>query len=59
MKPDSLELNSLKDRFGQRCLDNAGQRSTCLGQKLLADQRIRIPDVSRCPLINDNVFGLG
>src|SRR5271165_2935304 len=42
IKPQSLELHSVKNGFGRRRFDNAGRRSLRLYQKAFANERIRI-----------------
>jgi hypothetical protein len=54
MKPQSLQLHSVKDGFGRRCFNDARQGCGRLGEKLLADQRIRISYITGIPPINDN-----
>ena len=57
MKPKSLELHSVKNGFGRRRFDNAGQGCRCLCPKPFADERIRIVRITGGPPINDNFSG--
>jgi hypothetical protein len=59
MKPQSLQLHSVKDGFGRRRFGDAGQGCGRLGEKLFGYQRIRISYITRIPPINDNFSGLG
>src|SRR5271166_4310943 len=57
MKPQSLELHSVKNGFGRRRFDNAGQGCRSLCPKPFADERIRIVHITGGPPINDNFSG--
>ncbi len=59
MKPQSLELHSVKNRFGRRRFNNAGQGCRRLCPKAFANERIRIVRITGSPPINDNFSGLG
>ena len=59
MKPHSLELHSVKNRFRGGRFDNAGQRSRRLCPKAFANERIRIVHITGIPPINDTFSGLG
>jgi hypothetical protein len=59
MKPQSLQLHSVKDGFGRRRFGDAGQGCARLGEKLFAYQRVRIASITGIPPIKDNFSGLG
>src|SRR5580692_1822688 len=59
MKPQSLELHSIKNRLRQKRFYDPRQGCCRLCSKAFANERIRIVRISGTPPINDNFFGLG
>src|ERR1700730_9735049 len=58
MKPQSSELHSVKNRFGQKRFYDPGEGCRRFCPKAFANERIRIVRISGGPPINDYFSGL-